>query len=297
MKFGWQILAVCLLLFADCPAQAQEQHYVVEAHPALWMVQGPAGRAYLFGSIHLLPPNVHWQTPKIETAMKSADVFVFETPMGPAAAKQIQAYVQKNGSLPAGVTLTSLLSPEQKKDYDAALATTGVRPEAIADKRPWLASLMLDVAKAFHERFALDSGVDHQVHAYAVAHRKAIGHFESVSDQLALLNPGNKSLEIKEFDIDLKQIVDDPDDLSHLVTAWETGNAADVAKIMNGELADDPSAAKALLYDRNARWVGELKIMLKRRHTYFITVGAGHLVGPKGVPAMLRAAGYKVERQ
>jgi uncharacterized protein YbaP (TraB family) len=35
--------------------------------------------------------------------------------------------------------------------------------------------------------------------------------------------------------------------------------------------------------------------MLAEPHTYFITVGAGHLLGPKGVPALLRAKGYRVE--
>jgi uncharacterized protein YbaP (TraB family) len=35
--------------------------------------------------------------------------------------------------------------------------------------------------------------------------------------------------------------------------------------------------------------------MLKEKHTYFITVGAFHLVGPGGVPNLLRAAGYQVD--
>jgi uncharacterized protein YbaP (TraB family) len=41
--------------------------------------------------------------------------------------------------------------------------------------------------------------------------------------------------------------------------------------------------------------VGKISAMLNENHTYFITVGAGHLAGPKGVPAMLRAKGFKVE--
>ena len=35
--------------------------------------------------------------------------------------------------------------------------------------------------------------------------------------------------------------------------------------------------------------------MLDEPHTFFITVGAAHLVGKTGVPNLLRAAGYKVE--
>jgi uncharacterized protein YbaP (TraB family) len=35
--------------------------------------------------------------------------------------------------------------------------------------------------------------------------------------------------------------------------------------------------------------------MLKEKHVFFITVGAGHLTGPTGVPALLRKDGFKVE--
>jgi uncharacterized protein YbaP (TraB family) len=50
-----------------------------------------------------------------------------------------------------------------------------------------------------------------------------------------------------------------------------------------------------LLDDRNQAWVPKITAMLREKHTFFITVGAGHLTGPKGVPALLRAAGYTVD--
>ncbi len=52
---------------------------------------------------------------------------------------------------------------------------------------------------------------------------------------------------------------------------------------------------KGILDNRNRRWVGELKTMLADSHVYFVTVGAAHLAGPGGVPALMRAAGYRVE--
>lgn len=245
-------IAGLLLLALPCGAQAQPAAPdVVEAHPALWTVHSRNATAYMLGSIHLLPPNVHWQTPQIAAAMKSADVFVFEVPIGPDANKEIADYVAQKGTLPQGVTLPSLLSPAQQADYDAALKVTGANPASVIDKRPWLASLVFAVASAMHANYSLDSGVDHQVHLYADAHHDRIESFETVADQLALLAPKDQALEIKEFDIDLKEVVSEPDELNHLVEAWEHGNADRVAELMNAALAADPAAAKALLDDRN----------------------------------------------
>ena len=38
-----------------------------------------------------------------------------------------------------------------------------------------------------------------------------------------------------------------------------------------------------------------LTVILDQPKTYFITVGAAHLAGPDGVPALLRAKGFKIE--
>jgi uncharacterized protein YbaP (TraB family) len=54
-------------------------------------------------------------------------------------------------------------------------------------------------------------------------------------------------------------------------------------------------AKKALLDDRNRLWIPKIENMLTEKHTFLITVGAAHLVGPNGVPNLLRAAGYTVE--
>lgn len=294
VSFRRALLALALLL-PCATAQAQQPAATVEAHPALWTVRTPTATAYLLGSIHLLPPNVHWQTPTIDAAIKSADVFVFEVPIDDAATKEVADYVARNGTLPQGETLPSLLSPKQLKDYDAALKATGVTAAAVADKRPWLASLVFDIAGAVRANYALDSGVDHVVHLYAESHHKQIESLETVADQLALFTPPDKKLEIAEFDADMKEILSDPNELSDLVSAWEKGDAKHVATLMNSELADDPKTANALLYDRNQKWFGEIKTMLAQKHTYFITVGAGHLVGPKSVTALLRAAGYQVD--
>ena len=74
--------------------------------------------------------------------------------------------------------------------------------------------------------------------------------------------------------------------------------AADSAEIVrlgqeHAELKPLAEAVAALNAKRAE--IAGLEAMLKEKHSFFITVGAGHLAGPAGVPALLRKAGYTVE--
>ena len=77
--------------------------------------------------------------------------------------------------------------------------------------------------------------------------------------------------------------------------AWSRGDTAAIDAQMNAGLNDYPEARKALLDDRNQRWLLQIETMLQEKRSFFITVGAGHLAGPAGVPALLRKAGYRVD--
>jgi uncharacterized protein len=102
-------------------------------------------------------------------------------------------------------------------------------------------------------------------------------------------------LQLSEFESDLKDFGKSDDDLKPVVDAWKNGQEDKLAEVMNSDLADDPEMKKALLTDRNRDWIGQIRKMLTEKKVFFITVGAGHLAGPDGVPALLRAAGYKVD--
>jgi uncharacterized protein YbaP (TraB family) len=50
-----------------------------------------------------------------------------------------------------------------------------------------------------------------------------------------------------------------------------------------------------LVYQRNAKWIPELDEIFKQDDVV-VVVGAGHMIGPRGVPALLSARGYHVVR-
>jgi hypothetical protein len=268
---------------------------VVHAHPALWHVRGPAGEAYLFGSIHLLPKNLNWHTKQVNAAIKRANVFVFEVSTDDKAQAEIRALIAKEGMLAPGQSLRAMLPPASQTDYDAALAKAELSPESVDREKPWLASLQLLIAEGTAKHYSADAGVDNAVMAIAARRHKPSRYFETIEQQFSLLAGGSDTLQLSEFESDLKEFGQSDDDLTPMVDAWTNGQEDKLAGLMNTDLADDPDMKKALLTDRNQNWVGQIETMLKEKKTFFITVGAGHLAGPDGVPAMLRAAGYKVD--
>ena len=112
---------------------------------------------------------------------------------------------------------------------------------------------------------------------------------------LKLLMPEDQSLEVQEFDASLKEMLSERVQVHDLLAYWERGDVSKLSTLLNSGFHNNPRAEKALFENRNRAWIVQLKKMLAENHTFFVTVGAGHLAGPKGVPALLRHEGYKVD--
>src|SRR5256885_9188565 len=85
--------------------------------------------------------------------------------------------------------------------------------------------------------------------------------------------------------------------LDALSAAWLAGDTQGLASAGFQEMRSKaPEVFDVLITKRNAAWVPKIAELLKAPGTYFVAVGAGHLIGKGGVPELLKAKGYKVER-
>ena len=99
---------------------------------------------------------------------------------------------------------------------------------------------------------------------------------------------------MEEFESGLKDLRDVAGGIQPMVDAWSAGDQKKLDRLINGELDEFPEARKLLLDDRNQHWLPKIEAMLKEKHVFFVTVGAGHLTGAAGLPSLLRKAGYTV---
>lgn len=85
-------------------------------------------------------------------------------------------------------------------------------------------------------------------------------------------------------------------DPERLQRAWLAGNAETIEQATREGFLADPVLREALLVGRNRRWAAVLPPLLAEAPRPLIAVGAAHLVGPEGLPALLKAQGYRVRR-
>jgi uncharacterized protein len=288
------LFALLLLAGASDTVLAQAQPPFM-ANPSLWHIRSDQGEVYMLGAVHVLPANVHWRTPRILHALSRSDVFVFEVPEDPKSLEELQGLIKANGYLPPDQGLRAKLHSEALADYDTAVAASGLPAAGVDRERPWLAGIQLMFAQMRKLDFAASNGVDSTLMKEAAENHKEMRYFETIAEQFALLAPDDPKLELQEFESGLKDLRDLAGDVQPMMKAWGEGDQAKLDELINGDLDQFPEARKILLDDRNKRWVPQIEAMLKEKHVFFIAVGAGHLTGTKGVPALLRAAGYKVE--
>lgn len=289
-----QVLLAAMLLAPAWADDADKPAPVVHATPALWHVKGPRGEAWLLGSFHALPRNVDWQTPAIKHAIKSANVFVFEIPLEGDAMRDWAIQYVGNILLPPSVSLPSYFDAQMRSEWRAAIEHTHIDAEHLVQLRPWGAARALENAMSGENiHLYSEEGVDNKIAEIAQDRGAPVRGLESTQQHLhALMRDANTGNEIGQLRDAMHKAATMPmRPFGAMLTAWESGDPKAIAatNVLTGD------ARKALLDDRNHDWVPKIEKMLSERRVFLITVGAAHLVGPGGVPNLLRAAGYTVE--
>jgi uncharacterized protein YbaP (TraB family) len=291
--------AMSLLLLTALPALAEDvatPSDVIPAHPVLWHIKGPhGGQVTLFGSLHMLPANTSWLTPDIWHAVAHTDVFVFEVATDTPSRATLNTLIDAHGHLPQGESLRTLLPPDAQTDYDTAITTAHLSHDITDHEQPWLVSLQLRLADSMNKSYFPDAGVDYVLMNWAKQYKRSVRYLETVDQQVLMLAPTDNDLHLDEFESGLKHVGHMQNDLDPLITAWSHGDEQTLGTLMDVSFAANPRAKKVLVTDRNRKWAGQIEKMLNEDRSFFITVGAAHLAGPDGVPALLRADGYEVD--
>ena len=142
------------------------------------------------------------------------------------------------------------------------------------------------------------AGVDQYFGDQAKKDNRPLAALESVEQQIEFIASMGEGREDEFVAYSLEQMEDLPGMMSDLKQAWRRGDESALDKLALVQLRTDfPDTYRTLIVDRNLRWRDQVASMLESPETEMVLVGAAHLVGELGLPALLAADGYTVSRQ
>lgn len=265
------------------------------AAPALWQVSDGDSKIWLFGSIHMMPPDIKWRTPLFNQTLEDAKKVYFETDVSTEAQMEIMSIAFDRGFNVDGSLLSSRLDEAQIDAMRETAASVDLPMPALLTMKPWMAANTISVSAAIAAGFDQNQGVELVLQTELPAERQA--YLETGEEQLEFLAGAPEEEQINMLVATIDEIDEAPALLRDMLVAWRTGTQDVLGDLFFVEMgAYDSAFLQRLVYDRNQNWMEPITGMLENNEQSMIVVGTGHLTGDGSVLDLLEDAGFTVER-
>jgi uncharacterized protein YbaP (TraB family) len=278
---------VTLLLFAATLAAT--------AGSSVWKVSSDDSYIYIGGTCHLLRESDFPLPEEFNRAYGDSQSVVFETDIGKMKDPSVQQMFMSKGAL-RGKTLDGVLSPKVYQELSDQWAKSGIPLAALNGFKPSMVVLMISMAELQKIGITQD-GVDVWFYEKGKKDGKEIKQLETIEEQVDFIFAMGEGNEDEFVSRSIKDLKDVKETMTKVLDAWKKGDRAALAGEFVEEMKRDyPQLYKALLVDRNKKWLPKVEAYFKTEKREFVLVGVGHLVGADGVLAALEKKGYRVEQ-
>lgn len=264
-----------------------------EVRPGFWLVEGPKGeKAWLLGTIHALPRPVDWRSAKIDAALNEANLLVLEVADINDDSKTARAFADLSKS-PGLPPLSQRVPDDLRTELSDELQQGGLKAGSLDPYETWAAALMLQNAISSDSENDTGNGIDRAV---AKAWKGPVTEFEGAAAQLAIFDHLPEAQQRALLSAILTEGPGRKEQLRTLQMAWARGDMDLIARTTDKDFGKQPELRETLLLGRNRAWTAKVEALLAQGSRPFIAVGAAHLAGKDGLPALLAAGGWKVTR-
>ena len=264
--------------------------------PALWQVADKDTTIYLFGTIHLLPDNYQWRTPRLDQAVAKSNGLVVETIINTQNPAELAGVMMRLGLNPAAPPLVSRVPADRRAALEAAVKATGVPMAAFDRMDSWAAAITLIGTQFRSLGLQAEEGVETTLKASFNAAGKPIGQLETNTEQLGFFDALPEAAQRELLISALEQPAQAKVQFDSMLSAWTRGDVKAIAKTFNSDMAGSPELMDALMRRRNANWARWIETRMAQPGTVMVAVGAGHLAGEASVQDLLERRGLKVKR-
>ena len=280
----------------------------------LWKAVNGDNTLYLLGTIHMDRSNAYPLHKSVRDALNAAQVVSFELDLNDQEGMTLLASLQTYSD---GTTLADHISPELYARVQAAAVALGMGPNDFDSYKPWALASTFGVLSLQDDTTSANAmAVDSYINAYAVNAGKTIDAVETYAFQGGIFD--GLSAEYQEAYLDsslaMYETALSGETVSEEAQALAQAQEAQIAAMFDAWKNRDPEAFLAV-YDKQAILNSDdelnAKLFTERdpgmiaaaaeyletegENTFFLAVGAGHMVDPGGIVSGLRELGYTVE--
>lgn len=287
------LIALVVLVLAGHTVAAQNsgKHF-------LWKVEGPGGSvAYLLGSLHVLTPDFYPLGARINEAFAASKTLVEEVDFDEMNDPAQMMNALGKAMLSDGQTLDQVVAPSTYAEISKRAEKAGLPMAALQRMKPWLVAITLMAPTLQAAGFKADLGVDKHFFDRAKEAGLKRQSLETLVYQIERFDQLSLKLQEEMLISGMRDLDAQVANVSEMAQQWATGDVKALEKSLLDSFSDSRELYERLLVERNRNWLPRVETCLKDNAGCFVVVGAAHLVGPDGLPALLTQKGYTVTQQ
>lgn len=276
------------------PQELEAARVAVRDRGFLWRIERDGRRSWLYGTVHIARLAWALPGPQLAAALREARVVALELDLTDRSLLQSlrEARPAAEPALPADL----------RARLARRVAAECLPPDALDGMPTMLQAATLGALAGRRDGLDPAYAIDAMLAALGHAAGKRVVALENLDLQLQALR-GDDPDGVRRF---VEQTLDELESgrarpmLRRVAQVWADGDLAALERYpewcecMGSEA--DRQLMKRLLDERNVAMAGRIDALHREGGSVFVGVGSLHFIGPQGLPALLGARGYRVER-
>ena len=287
------IIFSCCIFFTGCKSQAKKTSTKKNSdnNTLLWQVSGKnlKNPSYLFGTFHLLCKDDIKFSEQLKSVLKSSDEVYMEMDMDdPSTMLSGLFYMNMKG----GKKLKDFYTTAEYQKVESYFTdSVGIPIMMLQSIKPYFLVAML-YPKMMNCKKA--SGVEEDLMKIAKENKKEIKGLETIQFQSSVFDSIPYEWQAKELLKNIDSFSIYKKEFDTMMLEYKNQQLSAMESLLSKSEFGSDKYEDILLTKRNINWVGQLKNIMQNE-SVFVAVGAGHLVGEKGLLNLLRKEGYTIE--
>jgi len=292
-----RLLAIVLVLILLGTSTLAQETRSTSQKSFLWKLQSKTNTVYVLGSLHFSKKEIYPLSGKIEKAFGESEILVVEADVNDVKKMNIQKLMER-AFYPENDTLEKHVSREIYERVVKETGGLGMPVGLLNRQKPWFLAMTLIALESLKLGFDPNLGIDKHFLSKAEGTKKIL-ELESLDYQLDLLSGFSDADQELLLLYTLKDLKILEQEMETLTQAWTSGDTKSMEAIVTRSVSEDKrlsSIFEKVVYERNRKMASRIEEFLQSKESYFVIVGAGHLVGSRGIIEILKGKGFLVEQ-